>query len=512
MSVSTVLLEHPRIESAAHFNDVANAPLSACLMSGSIAALLQRHGHAVQLCESYLRGDSFEECFERLDGMRCDLLGVHAVYFWEHTPELFSFLERLRAAGRSMPIVLYGFFPTQAHARILELFSCVDAVILGEPEETFLELVDALQRRGSFDAGVAAGVACREGGRVVRGAQRALVSDLDGLPFPIRSELFLSRLGGQVLGSRGCPGACSFCCINPFYGCGPGWRGRTAASISAELEALLPRLQRKYVYFLDASFFVPGSAGRARRAEMAEMLGGHGIEFGLECRATDIDEQIVSCLARAGLRDVFLGVESVSATALKRMRKRIDRSKSRRAIELLRDCGIEPSLGFIMFGADTTLAEVRENFTFLQNGGLLTRLSNTADVLYHRQIVLQGAPDFARYAEAGRLAGRDALGYEGRYRFADPSVQLLADLMARACRFVLRRMGQSGSAVFWDRGQTPVAGRVNEYLAGLFETVLCRLERQELALSDDVLMAIEAEALCRIEGLLGETTVCQCGS
>ena len=92
-----LLLEHPRIESDAHYNDVANAPLSACLSIGYVAAQLAGQGHNVEVYDAYGQDASFDQCREQLLQRDCDLLGVHGVYFWEHTPQLFAMLQKYKA-------------------------------------------------------------------------------------------------------------------------------------------------------------------------------------------------------------------------------------------------------------------------------------------------------------------------------------------------------------------------------------------------------------------------------
>ena len=245
MQPTILLCEHPRISSDAHFNDVANAPLSACLMSGYIASILRQHDYTVDIYEGYLAGDSFEESFLKLSRADYDLLGVHAVYFWEHTPELFSFLRRLKSVRPEAPLVLYGVFPTFCSTEILQHYAFIDAVIIGEPEETFLDCAACFTRSGGLPAaGEIPGLACMHGGILKAGRRRPLIEPLDGLPFPVRSELFTAALGGIVLGSRGCSGRCAFCCINPFYGGESLWRGRSAMNVAAEIETLLPHLDR----------------------------------------------------------------------------------------------------------------------------------------------------------------------------------------------------------------------------------------------------------------------------
>jgi len=509
MDLKILLLEHPRPESETHYNDVANAPLSTCLISGYVAAGLKERGCSVTMYDGCLSGETFECSAGRIEAAGYDLIGVHAVYIWEHTGELFVLLERLKSNHPGLPIVMYGFFPTFACDGILSRYPFIDAVILGEPDETFADVASAYRRHGSVCRADIAGLAFNEGGRVKRTGRRPLIDPLDRLPFPVRSDMFTEKLGGNILGSRGCYNTCSFCCINPFYGPESRWRGRSPEDISAEIEAILPSLPKKYIYFLDANFFGCGTDGLVRAQEIARRVAGFSLEFGLECRSNDVDGPVLSQLAEAGLRDVFLGIESASSPSLRRMKKAITCRRSRDAVAVMRACGIEPSVGFIMFEPDSTLDDIRSNFEFLQSGGLLSRLHNTADVLYHREIVLRGMANFRTLDAAGRLGEKCALEYEGMYRFADEGVQFLADLMSAVCRRVLRSMASSRSPVCWKRGESAASRRVSEYLAGLFAEVLQKLELGEVKTDGENRMRMEEDALNYIEGLIVEERVCQ---
>ena len=79
MKPKILLLEHPRIPSPGHYNDVANTPLSSCLISGYIAAVLADQGFSVELCESYLSGKTFSQCFKDLEDL--DLISWGSMAF-----------------------------------------------------------------------------------------------------------------------------------------------------------------------------------------------------------------------------------------------------------------------------------------------------------------------------------------------------------------------------------------------------------------------------------------------
>ena len=97
----------------------------------------------------------------------------------------------------------------------------IDAVVVGEGEETVVEILDRLQA-GRDLAGVA-GVIARENGKILHNPPRPLIEDLDRLPFPARELLgdrsrYIPAAGtyrrkpvALVMTSRGCDRRCIFC-------------------------------------------------------------------------------------------------------------------------------------------------------------------------------------------------------------------------------------------------------------------------------------------------------------
>lgn len=510
MELSILLLEPPRPPSSAHFNDVANTPLSSCLLSGYISSMLKSRGFHTEIYDAFLSRDSFRECSKKLETLRFDILGVNAVYLWEKTDELFLFLHNFTENHKQLPVILYGFFPTFSYREILQRYPFIDCIIRGEPEETFADIAADHAQYGSIAFEKIPGLAFRENGEVKVTGSRALTDPLDVLPFPDRSELFLKKIGGNILASRGCYGNCVFCCINNFYGEGCCWRGRSPGNIAQEIELIIPRLPEPYIYFVDANFFGTGAEGRTRSVAIFESIKNRPqLEFGIECRCNDLDEEMVSLMVSAGLRHVFLGIESASPASLKRMRKGIDRKKSEEAVKLLKSHGIEPNPGFIMFEPDSTLEDVRANFEFLKANQLLDVLSGTANVLYHREIVLRGTHHFKLLEKQQRIEFRDPLGYEGHYRFSHKPVQFLADLMAQVCRDLFTLMQNRQSPLFWKKGQTRASLRVNDFLVYMFGEVLRRLELQEMRGDNDDRLTWEKHASDVIEGLIVSERVCQ---
>lgn len=501
-----ILLEHPRPEDPERFQDVVNAPLSACLTTGYIASVLHANNIQVEIIDANLYGWSAEKTIAELCKKPFDLLGVHMVYLWDNTKSVFDMLYRLReqrvGAGLPRPYInLYGYYPTFAYERILLEHTFIDSVTIGEPEFTFLELAQKIKAglkcpHHSTD-GIAYGI---NNSKVIKNKPRQLIADIDELPFPLRyiplTPNPLPKGGGKgvgdkkdihtyILGSRGCYGNCTFCYINPFYGAphqADLWRGRSPENIVEEICQLHERNKTNYFYFADANFFGPGEYGKERARKLSELIirSGLKIGFGIECRANDIEEETFSALVHAGLKHVFLGIESGSQTTLNRFRKGVSVEVNKRAIRTVRQFGIEPSLGFIMFEPYSTIADIRANLDFLKEMKLLSTPSVAAHLLYHKETLFQGTPDYAAMFNENHTAGQGnpaPTGYEAACTFKDKRVATLSILAANICQKALIQIRNVECGVRnYSEFRTPHSARENQALIDSFERGLRDLE------------------------------------
>ncbi len=481
--MKVLLLEHPRERSPLHFNDVANTPLSSCLMSGYIASYLCEHGIDTEIGDFYTLGSSFPQMAETIEAIECDVLGVNLVYCWEHTQAILKALETIKRR-KKIPIIAYGFFPTFAFKTLLEENSWIDVVIVGEPEHSFFEIVTKILT--GTDPGTVKGIAFLKKGEVVSTEPRPVIENLDALPFPLRTADQLVSTGHTILGSRGCYGNCTFCYINNFYGARCHWRGRSAENIGDEAKMLLSKIKDEYLYFVDANFFGPGTSGQLRAETIAQVLGSEkGLTFGMECRVNDIQDRSLKKLVASGLRDVFLGVESASPTALKRMRKQITNEQTVKALERLRHYGIEPHIGFIMFDPGSELQDIRDNFNFLTSQKLLCNLSCSVQLLYHPEIVLMGTDTYRKLLKDNTLRFSPHHLYQASCDFKDKKVGFLADCVTSVCRYLLELTEEPSSPIYWKK-QCPshrVSNPLNDWLIGFFEELLIKMSSNNIQIT-----------------------------
>ncbi|MDI6786329.1 MAG: radical SAM protein [bacterium] len=436
--MSIILLDPPNLLPHNKLQEISNAPLSACLMTGYISSVLKEYGFFVEIINANSNNLSIEETIDLIQDKSPLLLGVHLIYQWEETLKVLKMLESIKF-NFSPHINLYGFYPTFAYKELLNNNIYIDSITIGEPEFTFLELADSLLNgngyKNIFNIKGLSFVKCQE---VIKNQDRDLIKDLDSLPFPDRLDFPGDSLN-YILGSRGCYNQCSFCYVNPFYGKKKLWRGRNVESIVKEISSLAKNGNRRF-YFADANFFGKDIKDKEKRGETLAFLLkklDKGIQFGLECRADDVSKETFKKLKDVGLTQVFLGVENSCQDTLRRFNKSIKSDKNKEAIRIIQSLNIELFLGFIMFDQETTIDSLQDNFYFLKELNLLRTPSVTAHLLCHHQNVLQGTPDYQKLLSNNSISFPSYSKYEGLYSFIDSRVSFVYSLVEKFCYKIL---------------------------------------------------------------------------
>ncbi len=484
-----LLLEHPRSVTLERCNDIANTPLSSCLLTGYAAGMLKSKGHDVEIVESYLDKLSYEEIGKAVSAAKPDILGVHMVYHWKEDHALFDFLRRTKSERLSPAITAYGFYPTVAFESVLKQCRAIDSIIIGEPETPFAGLASAVSP--GRPAPRIPGLAVRDESGGISCLKQRPAENLDEFPFPVRTEALYRLPEVNLLGSRGCYGKCTFCYINSLYGPGPSWRGRGPENIIEEIDGVMADRGARDFYFTDPNFFGPGQRGQERALRIASLLKPRNVRFGIEGRVNDIHDETIGALVEAGLRHILIGLESGRDESLKRMNKMTTVAQNERALGILRKHGVEPNVGFIMFEPDSSPADIRVNLEFLKRNDLLRNLPVTANVLYHHQIILEGTQAYHHLRKEGRI-DTPSSSYEGTAYFKDPAVATLADMMRQVTNILFSCMeGIWSGRVIEPPGSRERYARANRLLVELFENSLSALEKGERLSREEVTSLVQ---------------------
>jgi len=417
------VIENPRPLTVEHYNDVANAPLSASLNSGYALAVARQVGWETAHLDFSSAESDAAAMAARILSEGADIVLFHWVYSWGNEATVAAVMALLHRESR-LSIGAFGLFPTLSRSRLLEYAPRLDFILVGEFEATLVELLQAFGSQG--DIAPLPGLLRRN----ETFNPRPLIDDLANLPVPDDVGANCSYPSLNIAASRGCYGDCSFCFIRSYYCCSRR-RVREIDSLERELATRLLRREINSLYFIDPTFIGPGEKEKERAVEISRLAKRLGLNFGFETRVDTLDEQLLAILAGNGATSVFLGIESGCDAVLHRIGKKIGTEQIRRGVEMVRGNGLKLNIGFIMFEPDSNLADLTENYRFLDGLGLLEEHNLTANLLYHNQIVLHGATAWERFEQEGRLLLDERLPFEARYRFRDERVGQVCAAMGR---------------------------------------------------------------------------------
>ena len=215
---------------------------------------------------------------------------------------------------------------------LLQKFPEIDFVVKGEGELPLLNLIKSLKTEEE-DSSIASvpGLILRNKGTSDK--EISQVRNLDELPFPEYGDYFhlLKTLGPEkqflpgipMEVSRGCwwrkhrskegESGCAFCNLNLQW---HGYRSKSHERIIKELDSLSDQFQILSISFMDNLLPAKNLEGLFKR------IYGLGKDFNMfsEIRATTSCE-VLEAMGAAGMREVQVGIESLSSSLLKKINK-----------------------------------------------------------------------------------------------------------------------------------------------------------------------------------------------
>lgn len=342
----------------------------------SLAAVLRRNGYTVKLIDAQINKMSKTEILKEIISKDYQLVGFSIFSFSYYILQYLC--KEIKRENKDIHLTVGGHFSNGAYRELLQNIPELDSVNQGEGEETLLELVRCVLEKKEWRH--IKGICYKEKLQIIKNPNRELITDLDALPFPDRDFLDEKKQQGKkirtinIYSSRGCYGTCNFCSIKAFYQSeGPVWRSRSAANVVDELEILQNKYNPQLFMFVDDNFMGFGNRGRKRALDIANEIIRRNlkIRFMISCRVNDVEPKLFELLIRAGLIEVFLGVENFCDDELKFFNKGTSCTQNCKAISYLQSKNICVSPGFIMFTPYTTIPNVLKNIEYLQQYNLL---------------------------------------------------------------------------------------------------------------------------------------------
>ena len=349
-----VLLVHPLGYQA----DVATQDISrkANIMPplglASIAAYLDRAGLISQILDCYAHPDADSCLRELLRRERPGLIGFSCT-----TASFHDSVRLAKLAKEELPqirTVFGGAHVSALKEKILEFSPFIDYVVIGEGEQTILELA---QLEGA-DPKCVGGVVWRDGdGSIVNNGYRKDALVLDDLPFPAYEKLagfpnayklpifnYPKAPNTSCISSRGCPYSCSYCDRSVFQ---RSFRYNSAEYLYQHLKYLKERFGIRHINFYDDQF----TFHRGRVEEFCRLMIDRplGMTYNCAVRAEHVDHELLGLMKAAGCWMVSLGIESGDEQLLAQHRQNANLDLLADTIRTIKSCGIRTK-GLLMMG------------------------------------------------------------------------------------------------------------------------------------------------------------------
>jgi len=365
-----------------------SGPLTPPLAAAYLAASLRAAGHQVQVVDGVgeapfqvtplfggrvlALGLTSQQMVERLSA-GTDVVGISCM-FSQDWPEVRRLIRLVRQHLPDVPIVLGGEHATALAAWILQTTPEVLACVLGEGDQTLVELVEALVRGLPLDD--VEGLAFRGPEGVRFTPRRARLRDLDRIPWPawdlVPLERYLeSGLGFGVhrgrsmplLATRGCVYHCTFCSSPEMWT--SRWYARDPDRVLDEIAAWQDRYAVTNFDFYDLTAIL----SRAWILRFTRRIRERGLVFtwqlpsGTRCEV--LDDEVCRSLFASGCRNVSFAPESGSPRVLRRIRKRVDLGRLEASVRSAVRAGLNVKLNIIMGLPEDTPADLARTVGFL---------------------------------------------------------------------------------------------------------------------------------------------------
>ncbi len=331
-----------------------------------LASSLRRNGIEVRLLDlASVYGACDVSCIEAaIDDQEPEVLGFTLL-----TETALYAYDLISSLGyrRDLFLVAGGPHATSEPKEVLE--QGFDVVVLGEGEETIVELVQQLRSGGSISD--VAGVAwLDESGQLQRSSQRTQIKDIDLLSSPldvidlIDKERYVATgmpLLPPIITSRGCPGRCTFCSNNVS---GKEYRFHSPERVIDEVRAWQEGEGATSVFFQDTAF----TAHKKRTLELCRQLEDLPSPLSWICksRCDQLDRELALAMVEGGCSSVFFGVESGSDEVLERVGKGQSVHDVEKAVEIAFEAGLNVYVHFMVGFPGETVEELEDTCVLME--------------------------------------------------------------------------------------------------------------------------------------------------
>lgn len=335
---------------------------------GYIASYLQKYGkHDVQMFEPEAQGLSSADILQIITSFKPDIVGLTC-----STPNFHRAIDLARLVRKhsKAKTVLGGVHASALPDFIMQHYSdLIDCVVVGEGEVTMFELVAAFESEQEVDK--VNGIVFNKNDKIITTPPRALIDNLDILPFPARDlipqSLFHPNLHNarhkrcfSILTSRGCPYNCSFCASRIVSG--KKYRTHSPEYVLEEMTLLKQKYNAQQLLITDDTFTIDHE--RLEKICRGMIDGKLNLEWFCFSQVNVVNREILKMMKKAGCYSIGFGIESADPETLKKMGKPIKPEHAIETVKLANELGLKTQAFYVLGMYGETEQQMKRTIEF----------------------------------------------------------------------------------------------------------------------------------------------------
>lgn len=316
-----------------------------------LAAATRAAGYRTSIIDAHAMGMANEQLADRILAEEADYVGVSA-----NTINIYSaadLAERLKKANTAIVTIVGGPHMTAVPEETMKRFSDIDIGVIGEGEDTIVELLGALVK--GRDLKSVKGIIYRKGKKLVVTEKRPFITNLDRLPPPAFDLLpdlktyykppawsLHAKMSALLITSRGCPSQCTFCDRAVF---GNVCRAHSTKYVMKMIRDLYYNYGVRHLRLNEDNLLI----FRKRLEEICNAIIDEKLQLSWSCfaRIDFVDEDILRLMKRAGCWQISYGIESGEQRILDEEKKHLKLEQIECAVRMTKKFGIRV-VGFNM--------------------------------------------------------------------------------------------------------------------------------------------------------------------
>jgi radical SAM superfamily enzyme YgiQ (UPF0313 family) len=286
----------------------------------------------------YRSGLSDDEISNFLKKYNPNLVGI-ANNYTNHVQDVLELSTLVKNECPNCTLILGGAHATIGHENLIKTKE-VDAIVRGEGEETFKEIILSLYENKDFKKIL--GVTYKENGQIKINDERPLIEDINTLPIPDRSLIpykkYLEKTSktyflamnmpiATLFTSRGCPFRCIFCSTHTVWS--NKWRARSPENMLKEIKYLMRTYGVKEIAFQDDQFM----GDKTRIINLCKLVIKEklSVSFIVPSGISPalVDEETLDLMKKAGFYRIGFSIDVGTKAAREYVRKPVNLEKIR---------------------------------------------------------------------------------------------------------------------------------------------------------------------------------------